>query len=668
MNTMYQIKPSYFIKKFAGYVILSWATFGFADAIISEESDDLFEMSLEKLVTMEVTSVSKSKQSLHDAPAAAYVITSDDIRRSGVTSIAEALRGVPGLQVARNRNSLWAISSRGFNDIFANKLLVIIDGRSVYTPLFSGVDWDEKNYILDDIDRIEVIRGPGATLWGANAVNGVINIKTKTAAETQGGYLKVGGGVEEQGFASIRYGGKINDETHYRVFAKSLVRDNLVQNIGSEANDRVQGFQSGFRLDWAPVDNRLFTLQGDFYENRQDNRVNNLQIPGTFIDSVNDIDGQNILGRFTHTISDERDYHFQIYYNRVRRNDISLGQLMHIADVEFQHRFKLFENNRIVWGIGYRYINDDLVNSLGVQLMPSRRTTHTYNTFIQDEITLVEDKLKLTLGSKFESNAYTNEEIQPNARIAWTIDDKQTLWGAVSRAVRTPSRAEDDVISIASVTAAATTLFRGSRNVASEDLTAFELGYRIQPSSSLSFDMALFYNEYDNLLTTELGPPLGAGPPFTVFLTADNKMHGETYGIELSTDYRLRDWWHLRGTYSFLKMQLHADIDSMAPNPESAEGRSPQSQFSLRSFMDLPGNFEFDSTIRYVDSLPSINTPDYLELDLRLGYHVNDNLEVSIVGQNLLDSQHIEFDSSSFNSFPVSEVERSVHASITWKF
>jgi len=622
-----------------------------------------------------VTSVSKKEQKLSEAAAAIDVITQDDIRRSGATSIPEALRVVPGLQVARLDANKWAVSARGFNGRFANKLLVLIDGRSVYTPLFSGVWWDAQNVLLEDIARIEVIRGPGATLWGANAVNGVINIITKDAKDTQGGLVTIGHGTEERGFGEFRYGGTLGDNAHYRVYARYFDRERSVAASGDYGADEWDVAQGGLRVDWEVSDSDSLTLQGDIHSGTVGERQTMASLSPPYeqtFDNDDDVAGGNILGRWNHTFSDTSGMSFQLYYDRSDRDHMIIGEVRDTFDLDFQHRFALDDRHEIVWGLGYRLSRDDIDNSFTLSFDPDSRNDQLLSAFVQDEITLIEDQLKLTPGAKLEHNDYTGFEFQPSARLLWMPHEKHTVWAAVSRAVRTPSRVESYGRVNRYVLPPATLMSMfGDRDFDSEELLAHELGYRVQPMDRLSLDIATFYNIYENLRTVELGTPFPetspAPPHLVVPLFADNKMDGETYGIEVAADWRPLDWWRLEAGYTYLQVVLHLDDDSTDTLSEGAEGESPHNQFSLRSSMDLPRNLELDSCLRYVDNLPGLGVDSYLTLDVRLGWKPTENLELFVVGQNLLDSHHAEFESTFFGVH-ATEVEHSVYAGLTWRF
>ena len=645
-------------------------------------SNDLTGLTLGELSEIEVTTVSKKKQKLSEAASAVFVITQEDIRRSGVTSIPEALRMVPGLQVARIDSNRWAVSSRGFNDQFANKLLVMVDGRSIYTPMFSGVRWEIKDTLLEDIERIEVVRGPGASLWGANAVNGVINIVTKNAENTQGGLAIVGGGSDERGFGGIRYGGTLGENAFYRVYAKYFNRDSFVDGTGHDAADGWEQLRGGFRVDWNASETDNVTFLGSAYSGKRGHKeiISSLSPPfENEIDLDSDTTGGHILSRWMHTFSDTSDMAFHFYYDRTEWDDETYWEIRDTFDIDFQHRFALGKFQEIVWGFGYRFTTDDLNNRHTISFDPESKGDNLFSTFILDEFKLFNNQLRLTLGSKFEHNDYTGFEFQPNARIIWTPNDKHSVWTALSRAVRTPSRIENDGRGNSTVVAnplipdgppILLSLF-GDHDVEPEDLFSFEIGYRFKIVDTFSIDIATFYNVYDHLRTLEPGNPFIEATPAPLHLlipvNTNNKMSGETYGIEIAANWQVLEWWQIKSTYTYLDMELHLDNDSKDVLSEGQEKQSPENQFTTRSIMNLPWNLELDTLFRYVDNLSDLDTNSYINLDFRLGWKPKDAIEISIVGQNLLNCDHKEFDSTLFN-IRSTEVERGVYGSIKWQF
>jgi iron complex outermembrane receptor protein len=636
-------------------------------------------MSLEDLMNIEITSVAKKEQKLFRSASAVYVVTQEEIRRSGVTSIPEVLRLVPGLIVARIDANKWAVSARGFNGGFANKLLVLIDGRSVYTPLFAGVYWDVQDTLLEDVERIEVIRGPGATVWGANAVNGVINIITKRAEETQGALMTMGAGTQERGLGGGRYGGKLGANAHYRIYSKYFSQDEFAPLPGENAADEWDVLRGGFRIDWAISSSNSLTLQGDVYNGDAGARVQTTSLSPPFtpiLDKRIKTAGGNILGRWQHTFSNTSELLLQLYYDRSERGHIPTREDRDTFDLDLQHHFAWGKRHDIVWGLGYRATADKLGGSFTVSFDPEHRADNLFSGFVQDEILLAGDQLRLTLGSKLEHNDYTGCELQPSVRLLWTPDTRRTAWAAISRARRTPARSEDDIrINVAAFPGAdgpltLLSLF-GNRKLRCEDLIAYELGYRTQPKKNISLDITAFYNFYDHLRSNEPGIPFFESSPLPPHLVLpmvfDDKMHGEAYGVESVAHWTPTKWWKLTASHSWLQVQLHRDPSSPGGTEEGEEGEDPEHQFQLRSYLNLPRNLEFDTALYYVDGLVGLNIPSYTRLDARLGWHPAQNLRLSVGVQNLLDNRHLEFTDIS-GGFVSTEVKRTLYGRVTLEF
>jgi iron complex outermembrane receptor protein len=645
---------------------------------------DVTAMSMEDLMNMRVTSVSKRTQKLADAAAAIFVITLDDIRRSGATNIPEALRMAPGIQVARIDENKWAIASRGFNGRFDNKLLVLIDGRSVYTPLFSGVYWNLQDVMLEDVDRIEVIRGPGATLWGANAVDGVINIITKPAGSTQSALVTAAAGTEQRGAAGVRYGGKLKKDTYYRAYAKYFnVGPSVYPSSDTTANDGWDTWGIGFRTDWAPTGPDSITVQGDVHRSHFGETLTVPTLTSPFSSTFpNDgsFNGGNLLGRWNHSFA-KSSTSLQMYFDRTNITDDSLFvDHQNIFDVDFQHTFHAGKRQELIWGLGYRSIRDSNESSFTVSIQPAGRTLNQFSAFAQDEITVIDKRLRITLGSKFENNDFTGLEVEPNARLLWTVTKSQSVWAAVSRAVRTPAITEVGLRLNSAVIPPGTpgnptplpaviAIF-GNPQFKSENLFAYELGYRVQVTSNFSADVATFYNRYTHLRTAEPGQPLVEGNPvptnIVVPFIADNKMRGGTYGGELFADWRIVPKWRVSGSYSYLQMSLRKDRDSLDPLPDNPAGSSPRNQFYLRSSLDLTNNLEHDFVVRYVGQLPGLSIPSYTSLDTHLSWHTASGFELSIGSNNLLNKRHLEFIPDFITTAPT-EIRRTVYGKITWR-
>lgn len=632
---------------------------------------------------IEVTSVSRTSEPAHHAPAAVHVITGDDIRRSGVTSIAEALRLAPGVQVGRITANQWAISIRGFNDVFATKLLVLMDGRSVYTPTFSGTYWDVQDTLLEDIDRIEVIRGPGATMWGSNAVNGVVNIITKSAKDTRGGLVTAAAGNEDNALAAVRYGTKVGQRDLYiRGYLSYSDRDDQALSHGRDAFDEWRMARGGVRLDWDLSADDALVVDGGLYAGQVGEGVPTPMLAPPYqrrrlYDS--DVRGGHLLSRWTRTLSEKSDIQLQLYYDRTDREKSGLGEARDTLDVDFDYNFSIGDRHHVVCGAGYRVTRDDFDNTFVLTFDPAQRTSHLVSAFAQDEITLLKDRLFLSLGTKLEHNDFTGLEVQPGARLTWTPHKQHTVWASVARAVRTPSRGSDD-LRINAVVLPPGTLGPGSplaiiradgdKDVRSEELLAWELGYRAQPHSRVSFDLAGFYNHYDHAGSNEPADPFleaTPAPAHMVFSTIrGNKQAAGSYGGEAVVTGQLQSWWRVQAQYSYLHM--HIESHSLNPTPVRRHGGvDPRNQFALRSMMTLPHNVELDVGLRYVDSLFALDVPHYLEGDVRVGWRPLKRLDLSLIGRNLFDSQHPEFRQSQGETLET-ETQRSFMLKATWKF
>ena len=641
----------------------------------SKSSADLEDLTLEQLVNVQVTSVSKKETDLFTSPAAIYVITQEDIHRSGLMSIPELLRMVPGLEVARIDANHWAITARGFNGQYANKLLVLMDGRSVYMPVSAGVYWNVEDMPLDDIERIEVIRGPGAALWGANAVNGVINIISKRAKDTQGGLVTISYGTENQPSTTVRYGGQLATNLFYRAYVKYFNRDNFTSSTGPDTADAWSAVRSGFRLDWDASAENNFTLQGDYYYENAGETVDQATFTPPYVNRQNFVDhnkGANMLGRWTHNYSDTSQLNVQLYYDYSEQGDAPNVLKNNTVDFDLQHRFALGSRQDIVWGGGYRYLTEEASQSFFATFTPSYVHEQAFSTFVQDTLTIVEDRLNLTLGSKFEHNDITGFEVQPSIRLAWTPTKKQTVWAAVSRAVRTPSYLERDILQNRSVVqppAGPPVLVSilGNPNLNSEQLTAYELGYRIKPVEPLSFDATAFYNVYDQLIALVQGVPSfetsPAPPHVLVPLAYQNNQSAETYGAEILGEWRVTENWRLVASYTYLQAHL---------NPAPDFDSNPQNQFQIHSYLNLPHHVGLDAAVYYVDQIDSVlgdataTIPAYVRVDFGLTWRPIKSLELGIFGQNLLDDHHLE--TTSYKTTVLTEMPRSVMGRIIWSF
>lgn len=610
----------------------------------------LKKLSVEELlnVEMEVTSVSRRPEKLWEAASAIQVIAEDDIRRSGASSLPEALRLASNLEVAQINSRSWAISARGLNTSSANQLLVLMDGRSLYAPRLGGVLWDVQDTLLEDISQIEVISGPGAALWGANAVNGVINISTKRAQETQGLLVTGAAGTELRDSVGLRYGGTLGSSGFsYRAYAKHLDRDGLIATTG--ANDRgAWGWnQAGFRADGNLSPRDSLTVQGDFYSGDYEQAA---------VANSSKADGSNVLARWSRTLSGDADFKLQFFYDRVHRRTPGLiAESLDTYDVDFQHRFPLSSRHSVLWGLGYRLYGNRTYESAGQIYFPPDRTLRTLSGFVQDAITLIDDKLHLTLGTKLEHNDYSGLEWQPSGRIAWIIDPSQTAWSAISRAVRTPARTDTEQY----FPSAPPYTRVGNPYFDSEEMLAYELGYRIQPHARVSLSLAGFYNDYDKIRSVELLNPPASSPTFI-----GNGQQGRSHGAELTLDLRLTDWWRLRLADTEIRIALRPKPGSTDRSFGANESFDPEHQYFARSSFDLPRNLQLDLNFRHVSYIAHQNVPAYSELDLRIGWMATPNLELSLAGQNLLHDEHGEFGSFAMRR----EIERGLYGKFLWTF
>lgn len=674
-------------KKGAISACLGVTVLCFSCLVFAEEQNEALDLSVEDLLNVEVTSVAKKAQSLNDAPAAAFVISNEDIKRSGSTNIPDALRLAPGLDVARIDGNKWAVSARGFNGRRANKLLVLIDGRSAYTRSFSGVYWENQDVMMEDIDRIEVIRGPGATLWGANAVNGVINIITKNSSETQGGLVNAGGGNKEQGFGSFRYGAKLGEATTARAYVKGSNRGQNTLQSGGKAGDDWSKVQGGFRLDSHLSIQDALTVQGDIYQSSINQLSSFSQLTPPFEFTENDktsASGGNVLGRLQHTFSPTSDYSLQFYYDTYIRKDVAYNESRDTLDLDFQHRFALLDRNEIIWGLGYRFGHDKLLGKMiqngttPYNLNPVSVNDQVVSGFIQDELTLIENTLWLTVGSKFEHNDYSGFEGQPSARIMWAPHNQHRLWAGVSRAVRTPSRAEQSLAALTRVippqalpfppfgTPPVAIISQGGTDFMSEEVISYEVGYRTTFSKSVSLDVTGFYNDYRDLRYSLQGTPSFNGAYVTQPSTFVNALSGKTYGIEIATVWQMFDWWRWDVNYSWLHTQLNY------PGAGPQTGISPQQRVSLRGALSPWRAIDLDFWFRYVDTnfstgvLGDTAIKGYVALDLRTAWRPYHGIELSLVGQNLTAQKHLEYINE--NQTLPTLIDRGVYGKISWSF
>ena len=605
----------------------------------------LKQINLEELMQMDITSVSKRPEKLFETPAAAQVVTQEDIRRSGATTLPEALRLAPNLGAARVDARGWAISARGFNGTTSNKLLVMLDGRSVYTPLYSGVFWDVQNAFLDDVERIEVISGPGGTLWGANAINGVINVieKNSNDSSAQGLRATAAAGTRDWTSDGVRYGGRLGKQASYRVYGMYFSKGNFKLPSGADARDAWKLGQGGFRADWNASELDAVTLHAGLYDGSAD-QAGQKDFSAT---------GGNVVGRWNRTLGEHSTLETQAYFDRTHRTiPGTFGEELNTYDFDVQHHLSLESRNELVWGAGIRYSVDDVENTPVLAFLPAHLVMRLYTGFLQDELTLIPSTLRLAIGSKFEHNDFSGFEYQPSARISWTPAENQFIWAAVSRPVRTPSRIDRDLFVPGNPPY---NFFAGSPNFISEKLIAYEVGYRIG-SPSVTFDVATFYNRYDDLRSLEPGPPL-------VFA---NGLEGTSYGAEAVVAYQLAGWWRAKSGYAYVQKEIRLKPWSRDLNNGEGEGSDPKHRVKIQSFMDLCHGLELDAWLRLVSEVSNTRdpVPGYVSLDLRLGYRVSPNFALSILGQDLLRDQHPEFGMPNTRE----EVPRGVLGRIDWTY
>jgi iron complex outermembrane receptor protein len=659
-------------------MLTSWVIPGWADNSQADQNPPgkLKQLSLEQLGEVEVTTVSKNPQQVQKTPAAVFVITHEDIRRSGATSIPEALRLAPGMEVARIDANHWSVAIRGFAGQFSKSLLVLIDGRSIYTPLFEGVYWDLPHVMLEDVERIEVVRGPGGTIWGANAVNGVINIITKSAKNTQGTLATLGSGTVDQGTGGFRYGGSAGKDFAYRIYGMGGIRGQEFHPDG-DGFDHWRMGQIGFRTDWKSGEKDAFTVQGDIYrgESGEKTFIATFSPPAeTQPNLIGYVSGGNLLTRWQHTTGEASDIQIQAYFDRTNREDLELGETRDTFDIDFVQHVRIHSDQELTWGLGARVSPSNFIQtSQGVNFLPNKQTDSIYSGFVQYELPIVRDKLTLTGGIKLEHNNFSGFEYQPSVRLLWTPTEHQSFWAAVTRAVRTPSRLDQDVkFAIFVVDLPPPVFFEvlGNPKLKAEQLIGYEAGYRTQVGRNVYVDFTAFYNAYSDL--QGYGPPFPAEadtppPPHLFFvLPYANVIEGHTVGTEIAPNWEITHWWQVRGSYSFLHMQLKdkpgfTDVGNLL---SSYRGSSPSHLVSFQSLFNLPKHFEFDQTYRYSDALPAQAVGAYSTVDVRLGWHVGESFDFSVVGQNLLRPSHDEFGG---DPGPLVGIKRSIYAKMTWK-
>jgi iron complex outermembrane recepter protein len=663
------------LRYFAAFSLLTITPLMQGSANTQEPSNPAKELTLEQLGNVEVTSVSKAPEQVWKTAAAVYVITQEDIRRSGVTTIPDALRLAPGVEVARIDSSKWAIGIRGFGSRLTRDVLVLIDGRTVYTTLLAGTYWEVQNVLLDDVDRIEIIRGPGGTIWGPNAVNGVINIITKSSQNTQGALINTGGGNFEEGFFNARYGGTEHN-LNYRVYAMGFDRGPEF-HWDHQNFDRWRAAQGGFRADWAP-DRDAVTFQGDIYDEGAGESViatSYTQPYQQILDGTARLSGGNVLARWQRKLGEGEDFQLQVYYDRANRHELNFIDDRDTYDVDFLDRFRLPARQQISWGLGARVSRgfDPQIVS-GLVFLPIRRTDKLFTAFLQDEIELIQNRLILSVGTKFLRTNFTGLQLQPSGRIAWTPSDKQTLWAAFTHAVRTPSDAERNFF----LTGFISTIngvpffarFNANPNFRSEQLNGYEAGYRRLLTRKIYFDLAAFYNHYSDLFSEDItGPPFVEDnpPPTHLLLPAEfgNGLLGSTRGVEIAPEWKPLNFWRLGASYSFLQMEIQKSPYSLdVGSGPGIEGSSPRHQAAAQSQLDFAKHFSLDLTYHYVSALKAEKVLAYSTADARFAWQLNEHFQLAVEGQNLLQPHHPE---SAGDPGPLVGVKRNVYGQVTWK-
>jgi iron complex outermembrane recepter protein len=640
----------------------------------------LADASLEDLMNVEVTSVSRKEQKLSQTAAAVYVINQDDIRRSGARNIPDLLRMAPGVDVAQIDANTWAISIRGFNDRLASGVLVLIDGRSVYTPTTSGVFWDELDVLLPDIERIEITRGPGGTVWGANAVNGVINIITKNTRDTQGTVVSGGGGSQGTAQGLVQYGGKTGEVGTWRVFSDYSNQGNLTASDGvSAAADGWHMWHGGFRSDWKLSPDDSLTVQGDFLQTSEGQTISvvfadQLPLQRTFNDAV-EFDSGDLLARWSHKLANGSDTALQVYFDRYNRDDLGVHEALNTLDLDFQHHLVSGKRHDIVWGAGYRLMSDDHTDGYGKAYIPLALTNSLISTFIQDEIAL-SHSLWLTLGSKFEHVPYSGFEYEPSAKLLWQPTLRQAIWVSASRAIVQPDR-ENVGLQVDQYTfptpggGFGVAEIIANPNIKAEQLYDFEAGYRIQMNRQFSLDLDTFSSYYRNLITAAPGEPFLNPGPGTSYLILpyvfENIARAHTYGAEASGTWTATRRWRI--TSSLSAIHLTTSNNDGGTNVAEDEDNTPQLQAQIRSSFDLTKYLDWDVSAWHVGRLRDGGdgaVPAYNRLDTRFAWRIGEFTELSVVGQNLLTPLHAEF----HNAYELGRtlVERSVFAKITWHF
>lgn len=617
--------------------LCSLAPLALAGAAAAQTEPDSYEdLSLEEILQANVTSVAKRPQRAEESPAAVFVIDREDIRRAGVTSLPELFRMVPGMEVASLASGNAAVTARGFNGRFSNKLLVLIDGRAIYLSTLSGVLWDQQLPPVEDIERIEVVRGPGATLWGANAVNGVINVVTKHAADTLGVLAGARYSTDDDGRVMVRLGSTVGDNGAVRAYVVGHRSEGDAFAAPDRYDDHASAVQMGFRYDWEPTERDAFSLQGDIQVGESDLTRTSPMAALVVAGSPTGVrfSGQNLLGRWTRT-DEGRVSTVQAYWDRVEREEAGLDGVRDQADIDISQHFRIGQRHQIVWGASYRWSSDQVdVRAPGMQFTPESRSDHWYGAYVSDEISLMSDRVRLSLGAKVEHNDYTGFELQPSARVAWIDPDGWTAWGAVSRAVRTPSRLETALEVYNPLVAIA-----APDDLEAETLLAWEAGWRGKLGQALSLDLTAYLHQYENLVIWTATPAMAPGQPF-ITLRYGNGGEVESHGVEAALNASLADRWTVKVAASAMEMDVResgfmvAGLDTFNPN------RSPEQQLSVRSWFDVTETIDFDVWVRQVSDAGMV--PAYTDLDIRAAWRPRAGLELYVLAENLIESERLE--------------------------
>jgi iron complex outermembrane receptor protein len=624
---------------------------------------DLTELSLEELAGLEVTTVSRKPEALIHTPAAVFVITRQELRRAGATTLASALRLVPGMFALRQDASKWATGIRGVPNRLSRGILVLVDGRSVYTPLFAGTYWEVQDTVLEDVDRIEVIRGPGGTLWGANAVNGIVNIITRRSRDTQGGYAAAAAGTELRTVEG-RWGGRAGEHGHYRVYAKALDRDPSSHADGADFDDWWMG-RGGFRADWDRPGGATLTVQGEGYAADMGQRTTYAIYQPPFSVTVDDpaeLSGGHLLGRWQGHLG-EGALDVVAYYDRTHRLEPGFGEDRDTGNLDLQYRRDLPGRQEVAWGLGYRISHGDTSGQPTVAFRPADRTDHIWSGFLQDEVSVVPERLALTVGAKVERNDYSGFEVQPSARVLWTPRVHHAAWAAVSRAVRTPSRLDRDLDLTVSVDAGQPVFARvvGDAGFMSESVVAYEAGYRFQPGNHLGLDAAVFYDLHRDVFSLEPDASFREDGRIVLPLRIANGLEGHSAGFELAADVRPRPDWRLQASYAFLDLALRVKPESRDTTQEATEDDSPRHKILLRASWTAGSALEIDGFFRRLSAFPSGTVPGHSSLGARVAWRPRPAFELSVVGEDLLSAHHLEVPASP-------EVKRSLRAGVAWRF